>query len=292
MSSQDKESKNVLILYKLLKFIRGSGLCCYEKKWGYFKKMSWFEYQKVSSMLDSLLNGTFESKDWTVDKTVRCFDYNSRVGPDFHDACMLLEDIIKNDAFDEKENLLKATDILNQYITLTRKLRKCISFFAVKIVEQEGFKEKVKIDLKIHEVKQPITAKRPLHHHVSEFSAGGGDLQLIVSRLQSLNHGSHLLVTPEEWCAGWNKSAYMTINLHSLEAVCEEDTEITASKCSLAFNVARILWALEQEVSDIYMDLTSWKALHCAMALHSRLGERSLLGMMGEDLVRTILNFV
>jgi hypothetical protein len=292
MSSQDQESKDVLILYKLLKFIRGSGLCCYEKKGGHFKKMTWLDYQKVSSMLDCILNGTSKSEDWTIDKTVRCFDYNSRVGPDFGNASLLLVDIIKNEALDVGKSLLEATNILNKYIKLTGKLHRCITFLVFKIIKREGFKEKVKRGLRIHAIKQPITAKRPFHYHFSECSVGGGDLNCIVSRLQSLLHGSHLLVTPEEWCARSNGSEYYTINLHNLETQCEEDTKITASKCTMALNVALNLWALEQEVSDIYTELTSWKVLHCAMALHLRLGKNSLLGMMGEDVVRSILKFI
>ena len=165
---------------------------------------------------------------------------------------------------------------------------------ALKIIKHNGFENEVKILLNgvNRALKQPTKVQRPYHLHFTEHPAGGGGLSSIVLRLKSLEHGNHLLVTPETWCTRSDLRKDQTVNLHFLATQCVESTDITASKCFTALKAAGILWALEQETSDIYNDLTSWKALPCAMALHNRLGKDSWLGMMGEDVMKLVFNFV
>jgi hypothetical protein len=53
-----------------------------------------------------------------------------------------------------------------------------------------------------------------------------------------------------------------------------------------------IIESFENELRDILDEVRAWKALQCALALHRRLGRNSLLGSVGDDVVRVILKFV
>jgi hypothetical protein len=59
--------------------------------------------------------------------------------------------------------------------------------------------------------------------------------------------------------------------------------------CRIAMSTLIILQSIEHEVGDVLDELRAWKILQCAMALHPRIGHGSLLGLLGEDLVRKVV---
>ena len=62
--------------------------------------------------------------------------------------------------------------------------------------------------------------------------------------------------------------------------------------CRTMMSTACIVESIESEVRDILDEIRAWKALQCALALHRRLGARSLLGAVGEDVVKIVVKLL
>jgi hypothetical protein len=62
--------------------------------------------------------------------------------------------------------------------------------------------------------------------------------------------------------------------------------------CTKMKSIVLIVDSIEYEVRDMLDGMRAWKMMQCAMSLHSRLGADSGLGLLGQDLVRTIAKFV
>ena len=62
--------------------------------------------------------------------------------------------------------------------------------------------------------------------------------------------------------------------------------------CRIMMSTTCIVQSIENEVRDILDEIRAWKALQCALALHRRLGGASLLGSVGEDVVRIVVKML
>jgi hypothetical protein len=55
--------------------------------------------------------------------------------------------------------------------------------------------------------------------------------------------------------------------------------------CIYMIKLSKLIESIEDEIQDMINEFSTWKVLHCSLALHPRLGEHSILRLLGHDLM-------
>jgi hypothetical protein len=92
--------------------------------------------------------------------------------------------------------------------------------------------------------------------------------------------------------AGKREIGNWTPHLDIRRFLSEADFTPDHAFCRIMMSTECIVESIENEVRDILDEIRAWKTLQCALALHRRLGARSLLGALGEDLVRIVVKLL
>ena len=193
-------------------------------------------------------------------------------------------------------SITNASCILKNYISAVRYTHTKIMEILMKIVELHGNQEDLEDAeyLLSYQMERPSTAKRPYHLHVSTNSAGGGDISHVVQRLEMELHTDMMYIFPVKFwmvepCKGHGKSK-LSFNNSFMER--DEILQNLNAICFDAFQIAKMIESSAEEMEDVHHELVGWRMLPCAMALHKRLGGSSLLGVVGMDVMKCILEFI
>ncbi len=140
---------------------------------------------------------------------------------------------------------------------------------------------------------KPSTVRKPFHLHYTSNQAGGGDISTIVLRLgfeqgMSMDDTSIL----KSWLVDEsNRFQVFERTFKNLFHSTEKQSLVQISILSHSMDMADILELFGDEVEDIHEEMVGWVKLPCAMALHGRLGEASMLRSVGVDVMMRISTF-
>ena len=139
--------------------------------------------------------------------------------------------------------------------------------------------------------KQPDSVPRPYHLHHSTNSAGGGDFERM-SKLLNTQTGNDFAV-PETWMTSIQMDHHENeTTLNSTYVLKMLDNGEIKEACYQSMRNAKIIRAVGIETYDLFLEMTMWRRLPCAMALHSRLGSDSCLRLLGQDVLLMVSYFV
>ena len=220
--------------------------------------------------------------------------------PDFRIA----KDVLKKATTELQEggewgdSISRASSAMKQFVFVARYLCQHIRSRAINLAEADGIKDVVleKHNLLALCMEKPCKAINPFHLHVSDNEVGGsgGDIAHIIQRLEIIEGSdADYLSPPVSW---WiDSSLDMPICLHHFSGLftnkknCMDRMEYVYS---ISLDTVHMLGALADEINDIHSELVNWMILPCIMALHSRLGQTSKIGMVGVDALIMIMNFL
>jgi len=228
--------------------------------------------------------------------------FDERLGTDLTNVKTMLHVLMKHEGLgivskESRSNTLTcASSIFKNYISTARYIQSRIMEIVRKLTEIHGFKETITDFERIASVhmRRPSTARRPYHIHFTETGAGGGDLNGVIQRLENEEHKERVMLFPvKSWRVSsheWYHKSMVHYNSFFLERA--KFDKCLLFICFNAFEIAKILEASAEEMEDVHHELVGWRMLPCAMALHKRLGKASLLGLIGSDVMKLVLDFI
>jgi hypothetical protein len=125
----------------------------------------------------------------------------------------------------------------------------------------------------------------PFHLHFSTNQAGGGDITKVFNQLKQYES----FQVPRAWVTSdqvdvrelevYNFITYRLIDEGQIEEAYYH-----------SIRMALIVQSMGYEANELYLELTMWRRLPCAMAL--RLGNQSWIGKLGLDIMQMIIAFI
>ena len=193
-------------------------------------------------------------------------------------------------------SISNASSIIKNYISVVRYIHTQMMDTVMRIAKIHGIEQEIasEDDFIAYRMKRPSTTKKPYHLHISMSSAGGGNLNNIIQRLELEEHVEGLQIFPvKSWSVlPFQRYQVSKVDFNRLFMDREMLGNNIDSICYDAFGIARMLESSAEEMEDLHHELVGWRMLPCAMALHERLGGSSLLGIVGMDVMKFIMKFI
>lgn len=137
---------------------------------------------------------------------------------------------------------------------------------------------------------RPDTVSRPYHLHFTTTSAGGGDFGRVAEALNA--RSGCRFKAPETWVKSIHSQSCDIETMNTVTILQMLDHGEIEEPCYQSIKTAKVIQAIGIEAYDLFLEMTMWRRLPCAMALHSRLGNRSQIGCIGLDIMSMVLCFV
>ena len=149
---------------------------------------------------------------------------------------------------------------------------------------------------------EPPTAERPLHIHVSEHPAGGGNTDLFYERLTMcsiwLERGGGgcpgwWITSCEDnpWMAGFsNRGGH--INTWNLTRLAQRPVENSGCLASVIFAAYCLEHFVIPEINTMLHELNGWRKCVAGIAMHERVGKGSVLHAIGPDIMRMVFKWM
>jgi hypothetical protein len=161
---------------------------------------------------------------------------------------------------------------------------------ALKLAEDENCMDLVLLRSKDIDLwfSRPDSVSRPLHVHYTSNEIGGGNLNRILEQLKLYEHENFKV--PESWIRQNNENPHrLSVNPYTtLKMIGQGRIE---ESCFQSMRIAKVMQAVSLEAAELHLEMTMWRRIPCAMALHSRLGKESYLGWLGQDIIQMVLKF-
>jgi hypothetical protein len=194
------------------------------------------------------------------------------------------------------ETILFSSNVLKQYIFVARTLSAALRKLAMYMAEKNGFGSIIEVFRRsaLNKFSKPSTARKPFHLHYTSNQAGGGDISNIILRL-GFEQGMFMDETSilKSWLVDESVRFHVfERRFINLFRSMEKQSSMQISILSHSMDMADILESFGDEVEDIHEEMVGWVKLPCAMALHGRLGETSMLRSVGVDVMMMISSFL
>lgn len=183
-----------------------------------------------------------------------------------------------------RELSLRAAEIHEELITTAWELisaRSCPERFRRKIEE-------------IDEIfTQPFSVSQPYHLHYTTNTAGGGNFLSVKEKVNL--YRQPIFTVPEKWITSKQPNLYtgeQFLSADTCKVMQMLDKGEIDEPCFHSIRVAKIIQAAGKEAQELYLEMTMWRKLPCAMALHPRLGEGSKFGWLSQDMMKMVIKFV
>lgn len=135
---------------------------------------------------------------------------------------------------------------------------------------------------------RPDTVPRPYHLHFTTTSAGGGDFKRVAEVLLNTENDRRFQA-PATWVHLENCPLYELETMNTVTILQMLDHGDIAEPCYQSIKTAKVIQAIGIEAHDLFLEMTMWRRLPCAMALHKRLGNRSQIGCVGLDIMMSMV---
>lgn len=196
---------------------------------------------------------------------------------------------------EENETMIQeSADEFKRFSERASKIYESIIKSALLMAEVKGFLLKVieKTEIIDKRFGRPDSVPKPFHLHYTTNESGGGNLEQIFDTFKSYDFTEFHV--PNSWIKRSNETRRKYLSLSSIDptkALEMIDKGRFEDACFHAIKTAKIIQAVGLEAAEIFLEMTSWRLLPCAMAFHNRLGRDSQLGLLSQDTLQMVLRF-
>jgi hypothetical protein len=196
----------------------------------------------------------------------------------------------------EADSISECAEILRKMSERACQIHKMITSSTEMIMKSEIWSDEIKDRINQLDClfSQPSTASRPFHLHYTQNSAGGGNYLEISNQLKK-NYRFLPVNVPESWIVSKDEAKVLPniliLRVRTNIVAKMLDDGFIKEACFESMRIAKIIQAVGFEADELFLEVTAWKKLQCALGMHSRLGEKSPLRLLNQDLMKMILEF-